>query len=602
MLTFVNPWGLLALLAVPVILAIHLFRRRYPVRRVAGLFLWTGTTRIHDAGRVRDRLPLTASLLLEVLAVILLALMLAQPRFSLGRRPHLVVVLDDSASMSATLAPGVTVRERAIREIEERVEELGRRTVPTIITTGRRPAVIAGPAASWGRAREQLETWRPTSRHHDPAAAWELGRQLAGREAELLFLTDAPAEESSSVPARMEIVALGEPNANLAIASARWAVDSRQGTGEILGHITNFADEGVTAELIATRGGNQQFRQTMTLPPGATQAFDADVPVGLGKITLRLDAPDDHLAIDDIVTLIEPKTRVVHVANQLPDGHPASEPLRRALAAIPGIELVETNTADLIITDRGARAPSDPDAWWLALGAEAIAEETSIIEVSVPVMVDTESPLLAGVTFDGVTKMPTKPLPFSGVVLAWRGQTPLVARRTDTPTRAYALNIDFASSNLAKSPDWPIFISNLVSLVRQDLPGLRRWNYRAGESISLKLPRSDRRGDAPLTLAGPAKALPIPRTRVLDIPPPHQPGVYQLRDGEREIATFAVNFHDERESNLRTRRTHSRPARDGTPKRGISIDSLHSWPITATILLVIMGLLGNWYLLSNGKR
>ena len=36
---FATPWGLLALLAIPGIIAIHLFRRRFPVRPVAGLFL-----------------------------------------------------------------------------------------------------------------------------------------------------------------------------------------------------------------------------------------------------------------------------------------------------------------------------------------------------------------------------------------------------------------------------------------------------------------------------------------------------------------------------------------------------------------------------------
>ena len=36
-MTFAAPLGLLALLAIPAIVAIHLFRRRFPVRPVAGL-------------------------------------------------------------------------------------------------------------------------------------------------------------------------------------------------------------------------------------------------------------------------------------------------------------------------------------------------------------------------------------------------------------------------------------------------------------------------------------------------------------------------------------------------------------------------------------
>src|SRR5687768_8613637 len=137
MLSFANPWGLLALLAVPAIIAIHLYRRRFPRMAVAGTFLWGGETEVRDTGRTRDRLPLTATLLLELLAATLLALVLAQPRLgSTGRVPHLVVVLDDSASMGAERGEAGSVRDAAVAEVEKRVGDLGRRAVITLVTTG----------------------------------------------------------------------------------------------------------------------------------------------------------------------------------------------------------------------------------------------------------------------------------------------------------------------------------------------------------------------------------------------------------------------------------------------------------------------------------
>ena len=132
MISFGNLWGLLALAAVPAIVAIHLYRRRFPRLAVAGAFLWGEQTEVRDAGRTRDRLPLTATLLLEILAATLLALILAQPRIgAAGRVPHLVVVLDDSASMGASRGDGKSVRDAAVAEVERRVSELGRRTVVT---------------------------------------------------------------------------------------------------------------------------------------------------------------------------------------------------------------------------------------------------------------------------------------------------------------------------------------------------------------------------------------------------------------------------------------------------------------------------------------
>ena len=74
---FTAPLGLLALLAVPAIVGIHLFRRRFPRRPVAGLFLWQSVQRMPETGGRVARLPITASLILECLAALMLALLLA---------------------------------------------------------------------------------------------------------------------------------------------------------------------------------------------------------------------------------------------------------------------------------------------------------------------------------------------------------------------------------------------------------------------------------------------------------------------------------------------------------------------------------------------
>ena len=79
---FATPLGLLALLAIPAIVAIHLFRRRFPVRPVAGLFLWQIGRQTPEGGGKIARLPITASLILECLAALALALILAGARLS----------------------------------------------------------------------------------------------------------------------------------------------------------------------------------------------------------------------------------------------------------------------------------------------------------------------------------------------------------------------------------------------------------------------------------------------------------------------------------------------------------------------------------------
>src|SRR4030095_9518335 len=93
---FTSPLGLLALLAIPAIVAIHLFRRRFPPRPVAGLFLWQVARQTPEGGGKISRLPITASLILECLAALALALIIAGARLSSASGvPALVMLLDE---------------------------------------------------------------------------------------------------------------------------------------------------------------------------------------------------------------------------------------------------------------------------------------------------------------------------------------------------------------------------------------------------------------------------------------------------------------------------------------------------------------------------
>ena len=102
LLVFANPLGLLALLALPAVVGLHLFRRRFTPRPVSATFLWAPMDRAAHAGRKPAPLHRSPSFWLELLAVLLLALVLAGPRgCGGGDVVHAVIILDGSASMSA---------------------------------------------------------------------------------------------------------------------------------------------------------------------------------------------------------------------------------------------------------------------------------------------------------------------------------------------------------------------------------------------------------------------------------------------------------------------------------------------------------------------
>jgi len=129
-MTFAAPLGLLALLAVPAIVVLHLFRNRLPERRVAGLFLFPATPVVTEGGRTRTRLWRSPSLWLECLAATLAAMWLAGLTFG-GLLPrHVIIVLDDSASMAAT-----QTRQKADAALLGIAADLGANDRVTVVRT-----------------------------------------------------------------------------------------------------------------------------------------------------------------------------------------------------------------------------------------------------------------------------------------------------------------------------------------------------------------------------------------------------------------------------------------------------------------------------------
>ena len=106
---FLAPLGLAALPLLGIILALYLLKLRRPQAPVASLHLWGSLTRDREANSLWQRLRVSALLLLQLLALLLLVLALARPWLPSTERigQHAIIVVDVSASMSAPVSAGV---------------------------------------------------------------------------------------------------------------------------------------------------------------------------------------------------------------------------------------------------------------------------------------------------------------------------------------------------------------------------------------------------------------------------------------------------------------------------------------------------------------
>ncbi len=199
---------------------------------------------------------------------------------------------------------------------------------------------------------------------------------------------------------------------------------------------------------------------------------------------------NDTLQRDNEVTLVEPRPQIVSVENRLPDGR-GHDALDRALRALAGV--TRSDHAQLVFGPASVLdQPPEPGVWRAGFGrapARMLATGESQDLVG-PFMPEKRHPLLQGITLAGVVWAGALPVNLSAVhpVLS-SGNQPLIGLLGSRPDDGILFNVDLDKTNLLRAPDWPILVSNIVELRRQDLPGPERWNYRAGEWIRVRLGR-----------------------------------------------------------------------------------------------------------------
>lgn len=585
---FANPLGLLALLALPIVVALHLFRRRFRPRVVSALFLWGEPRDTASAGRRRERLLRSPSFWSELAAALCFALALAGPR-SCGASSarHLVLVFDGSASMSARGTQG-SAAERALEAARRELDALPGGSRATSIVSGRRPRVLAGPAALVDEARERLADYRPAANRHDLGESVALAIELAGGGPCILY-TDR--FEPDAVPREVELRALGEPLDDVAIARAGRAVNE-SGTGErVLVTLASYARSPRRAHVSLAADSQALAERDVELAPSQRVELAFSLPEGAPPVEVCVDA-GDALAIDDRALLLPPPRRRIALASGLDeresrvvglmDASGKGSRIARWLAIVPeSFEAPDPALAQLAI----ARGPIGDDSTW-CLTLESDASEH--VELLSPFLVERGHPWLAGVALDGVVWSACEGVALGGIPLVSAGQRVLLAEDRESNRVLLRANVDPARSTLWNSPDWPILLANLAEARRRELPGPGAVNLASGESL---LYRTESPGA--FVLRGPDGERTLFAQDLVAVDDLEQPGLYVLQRDGRDLARYALSFADEAESDLRSLSSGHRAASTAP----IAIESSSEWTTPLLLALALaFALLDVWVL------
>jgi hypothetical protein len=522
-MTFGAPLGLLALAAIPALVAAYFLRRRQPPRVVSALFLWRTPDQRAEAGPRVQRFSREVSLALEILAVFSAALFLADARC--GPSPteaHVVVIVDGSLSMAAKV-DGSTSAER----VKEAVAALARSEgagVMTIVESGVRPRLLAGPQLEIGRALSALEAWQPAQPAHDVSPAIAMARELSGSaDRRLFFFTDGPLPASTVLPPQVEARSVGRPAPNDAFLTAQRRDEG--GLARVTVRVGHFGDEAakVTVRFEAEDAAPQTH--DVELQPGGTAVLRVSLETSR---PVQVTLPQDALDADGRITLLPSPLADVPVGF-LEGLEPAAlAAVKRFLEVAPGVTTAEP--ALLTIGPPGSRAT-------LTLGA------TGALQSFVgPFFAQKANPLLDDVFLGGAVWTAGDSPP--GRVLLAAGPVVLMSEEDDGRVH---LNLDVSRSNVQRTVAWPVLLGNVVHQARLGRPGFSRRHVMLGEDV----PVVTTPGKTWLLKGPGGEERPVLGVGALTLPAMPAPGRWELMADGEPFDALEVLPLDPRESDLR---------------------------------------------------
>jgi hypothetical protein len=486
--TLLTPLALLGLLLVPVIIAFYLLRLRRDERSVSSTYLWQQLVRDVQANAPWQRLRRSLLLLLQLIVVIVLAVLLARPTTErpAGLARDLVLVIDASASMSATDmgSDRLTAAKRAALDALRDLPADGRVSVVAAAETAR---VVANEATDRGRVARAIESIEPSTAPGQMADALKLAGELAerARGAEILVVTDdaASGPPDIQVEAPVRVVIVGQSRENQAIEALAVQADASGLKRTVFVSVANYSDSIVTRRLrILADGFAVTARDLRLAAVSRADVVIDELPPGTRVVQALIGpveaepagAPADHLALDDSAWAVVPPDRLQRIL-LVGEGNAY---IQTALSLLPNVELYGATPEDypgttgkdrfdLFVFD-GYLPPELPDAPILAIAppeTSPLGTVTGTITGPAIGQGPPDEPLLRNVDLSRlhVAEAQRIELPeWARMVLPGGASSPLVysGSRDGLPTTVIAF--DLRRSDLPLQVAWPILASNIA--------------------------------------------------------------------------------------------------------------------------------------------
>ena len=578
---------LLGLLA-PLLLLYVLKIRRQRVT-VSSTWLWAAAARDLAAKSPFKRLIAQVPLLLELLALCMLALSLARPASRAGQiaGDHVAIVLDISASMGAIEPDGRSRLAHARDAASSVIAALAPGAQAVIVEAGR-DAHVVSPMDSDPRRLEaslaKLEASDAEGRMTQAIATASSQLRPFERSARLIVvsdgaLADRDAFAASNLPLEMVLVGSAIDNAaivRLDIASSDDPTTHREQV-QAFAMVQNYGQKprSLYVTLSMRNVAQPLASRRIDLGPGerapVVLGFEpAPGDVGAGLIVEL--SPHDALVSDDRAYGRVPSRAKLQVVMAPAKGNAW---VARALASDPNVELLGSSLAglpgagvarDALIVLDGACPGNAPGGDLLILdpppGPCGTALVGSKIETPTVTSWAEVDPRLRFLSLDGVELRAAHRLeadtPQAALVQSREGT--LIADASSPGRTITVVGFDVGDSNWPLKASFVLFMRNVVELARSHRVRGAEAKARVGEAYSLRVPIDV--GEVDLESPNGSRQKLTARDGLCVVPNLFRAGFYFASYAGKSpgSALFAANLTSERESDLRP---HELPTRQG---------------------------------------
>jgi hypothetical protein len=560
-MSFLNPLGLLGLLALPVIIGLHMHRERSRRIVVSSLNLWSFLD-VQLRGSKPRQVRITWLLVIDLLIAILLSFALSRPEISssflFDRNEHIIILLDDSSSMLA--ADVVLTRfDSARSDIQSLLDNLNSRDIVSVYTIGGQVSFIGDSRKTNIRdVSGKVKKLQAGDIGVDLSSALSLALSSVSRHLHVVIhiYTDGAYEDPGIHNLGYPVIwhIYGINSENQAVTNIRTA-ELGSGNHQVFANITNFASQSIKRDIVLFVNGDEVDRVPIEFPPKSVIPQSWDLSGQPRSVTVSLSG-EDILPHDDFGSFGMNPARSVRVA--LVSDNP--DPVDRAILSAPNVELsiftpsaIFSHTDYDLIVYRGYLPQSWPSGDILVFDPPTGSDLLRIGGVrefsGQPSSGELE--LFKGVEFSGlrwgsvweIIDWESQYTP-----LLWAGDMPLLlSRKIDFSNILIFLSV-LDEGNITRHPFFPIFISNIVSA-----SGGYEFPNQISVGSEIRLPLQNEYPTVIVTNQKGQEISPLNGNREL-FSQTKTPGIYQIKitdlNGISEEYSIAVNTGSLAESNL----------------------------------------------------